>query len=59
MKLPECDRDSIAVSELSLASRRRRLETAKDSVLELAESVKKVLDIDTLRSTVFDGLNSN
>ncbi len=30
-----------------------RLETAQDGIMELHESVQKVLDIETLRSTVF------
>ncbi len=36
-----------------------RLETEEDGVVELPESVEKFLDIDTLCSTVFDGLESN
>ncbi len=36
-----------------------RLETAEDGMVELLESVQKVLDIDALCSTVFDGLESN
>ncbi len=36
-----------------------RLESAEDGTVELPESVQKVLDIDTLCSTVFDGLESN
>ncbi len=36
-----------------------RLETAEDGMVELPESVQKVLYIDTLCSTVFDGLESN
>ncbi len=56
---PECGRDSTAVSGLSSASRRRTSETAEDGIVELSESVQKVLDIDTLCSTVFDGLESN
>ncbi len=36
-----------------------RLETAEDGMVELPESVQRVLDIDTLCSTVFDGLESN
>ncbi len=36
-----------------------RLESAEDGMVEIPESVQKVLDIDTLRSTVFDGLDSN
>ncbi len=35
------------------------LETAKYGMLELPESLQKLLDIDTLCSTVFDGLESN
>ncbi len=33
-----------------------RLETAEDGIVELPESVQKVLNIDTLCRTVFDGL---
>ncbi len=33
-----------------------RMETAEDGMLELPESVQKVLDIDALCGTVFDGL---
>ncbi len=36
-----------------------RLETAEDGILELFESMQKVLDIDTLCNMVFDGLQSN
>ncbi len=36
-----------------------RLESAEDGMVELPESVQKVLDIDTLCSTVYDGLESN
>ncbi len=36
-----------------------RLESAEDGMVELPESVKKVLDVDTLCSTVFDGVESN
>ncbi len=36
-----------------------RLESAEDGMVELPESVPKVLDIDTLCSKVFDGLESN
>ncbi len=36
-----------------------RLETAEDGMVELPESVQRALDIDTLCSTVFDGLESN
>ncbi len=35
-----------------------RLESAEDGMVELPESVQKVLDIDTLCSTVFDELDS-
>ncbi len=40
------------MSELSLRLGEGRLETAQDGIMELHESVQKVLDIETLRSTV-------
>ncbi len=35
-----------------------RLETAEDGMVELPDPVQKVLDIDAMCSTVFDGLES-
>ncbi len=56
---PNTTETALQFQNYLLRLRERRLETAKDGMVELPESVQKVLDIDTLCSTVFDGLESN